>query len=152
MNTTENDLKILQRTGTKVVHNPLANTILGSGMPPILKMLEHKIPVCFSTDGSGSADNQNILSAARLASQYQKAFNQDASVINAEEALKRITSVAAQILKHDSKLRVRRLNWSFGITAVRDFPEQSSFSENNSFTEKFCESILNFASSFISFK
>ena len=42
-------------------------------MPPVLEMLKAGVPVAISTDGSGSADNQNIIAAARLAAQYQKA-------------------------------------------------------------------------------
>jgi len=92
------DLEILARSGACVVHNPLANTILGSGMPPIIDMLALGIPVAISTDGSGSADNQNILAAARLAAQYQKALMQDASVLPAIQLLEMITSVPARIL------------------------------------------------------
>lgn len=93
------DIEILARTGTRVVHNPLANTILGSGMPPILDMIEAGIPVAISTDGSGSADNQNIIAAARLAAQYQKARLQDATVLPSEKLLRMITSVPAGILR-----------------------------------------------------
>ncbi len=93
------DLEILARTGTRVVHNPLANTILGSGMPPILDMIEAGIPVAISTDGSGSADNQNIIAAARLAAQYQKARLQDATVLPSEQLLRMITRVPAEILR-----------------------------------------------------
>lgn len=57
VNTTQHDLEILKETGAKVVHNPLANTVLSSGMPPIRQMVEMGIPVCISTDGNGSADN-----------------------------------------------------------------------------------------------
>ena len=92
------DIEILARTGTRIVHNPLANTILGSGMPPVIEMLERGIPVAISTDGSGSADNQNILAAARLASQYQKAFHQDAELLPAQEVLEMITADAADVL------------------------------------------------------
>ncbi len=93
------DLEILARTGTRVVHNPLANTILGSGMPPILDMIEAGIPVAISTDGSGSADNQNIIAAARLAAQYQKAHLQDATVLPSGQLLRMITAVPAGILR-----------------------------------------------------
>ena len=99
VNTTENDMKLLKETGTNIVHNPLANTILGSGMPPVVEMIDSGIPVAISTDGSGSADNQNILSAARLASQYQKAFLKDASVMKAQDVLERITIKPAEILR-----------------------------------------------------
>ncbi|MFQ5980556.1 MAG: amidohydrolase family protein [Candidatus Heimdallarchaeota archaeon] len=99
VNTTEEDLQILARSGAMVVHNPLANTILGSGMPPILEMINGGIPVSISTDGSGSADNQNMLAAARLASQYQKAFHRNAKLLNAEDMLKRITAIPAEMLQ-----------------------------------------------------
>ena len=99
VNTTKNDLKILKETKTNIVHNPLANTILGSGMPPIIDMIKANIPVVISTDGSGSADNQNILSATRLASQYQKALHQDATLLKAQDLLERITIRPAQMLR-----------------------------------------------------
>ncbi len=95
------DLEIMARTGTKVVHNPLANTILGSGMPPLIDMLRAGIEVAISTDGSGSADNQNILAAARLAAQYQKALRQDATLLPAQQLLEMITVVPARILGLD---------------------------------------------------
>jgi 5-methylthioadenosine/S-adenosylhomocysteine deaminase len=99
VNTTENDLKILLETGTNIVHNPLANTILGSGMPPVIEMIKVGIPLAISTDGSGSSDNQNILSAARLASQYQKAKYQDATLMKAQDLLERITIIPAKMLR-----------------------------------------------------
>ncbi len=93
------DLEILAKTETKIVHNPLANTILGSGMPPVIEMLEAGITVAISTDGSGSADNQNIIAAARAAAQYQKAFHKDATLLKSQQLLEMITSVPAGILK-----------------------------------------------------
>jgi 5-methylthioadenosine/S-adenosylhomocysteine deaminase len=97
--TTPNDLAILRDTGARVVHNPLANTILGSGMPPIMEMLEAGIPVAISTDGSGSADSQNILAAARLASQYQKALHRRAQCLPAQQVLEMVTIDAARMLR-----------------------------------------------------
>lgn len=93
------DLEILARTGTRIVHNPLANTILGSGMPPIMEMIAAGIPVAISTDGSGSSDNQNILAAARLAAQYQKAFHQDATLLPSQQLMEMITVIPSKILR-----------------------------------------------------
>lgn len=93
------DIEILARTRTGVVHNPLANTILGSGMPPIIEMLKAGVPVAISTDGSGSADNQNIIAAARLAAQYQKAKHQDATLLGSQELLEMITVVPSRMLR-----------------------------------------------------
>jgi len=99
VNSTERDLEILRDTKAMVVHNPLANTILGSGMPPLVRMIEMGIPVAISTDGSGSADNQNIINAARLASQYQKALHANARLLPAQKVLEMITVEPACMLK-----------------------------------------------------
>jgi 5-methylthioadenosine/S-adenosylhomocysteine deaminase len=71
-------------------------------MPPVVDMLERGIPVAISTDGSGSADNQNILAAARLASQYQKARYSRADYLPALRALEMITVEPARILRIDA--------------------------------------------------
>jgi 5-methylthioadenosine/S-adenosylhomocysteine deaminase len=99
VNNTEKDLAIIKQTGAKVVHNPLANTILGSGMPPLKKMTEIGIPYVISTDGSGSADNQDILLAAKSAAQYQKALHQDASFLTSDVLLQKITVEPAEFLR-----------------------------------------------------
>ena len=95
------DVELLARSGAAVVHNPLANTILGSGMPPVIDLLRAGVPVAISTDGSGSADNQNILAAARLAAQYQKALHQDATLLPSQQLLEMITVVPNGILGFD---------------------------------------------------
>ena len=95
------DVAILAASGAAVVHNPLANTILGSGMPPLMELLKAGVPVAISTDGSGSADNQNLLAAARLAAQYQKAFHQDATLLPSQQLLEMITVVPNRILGFD---------------------------------------------------
>ena len=95
------DVGILARTGAQIVHNPLANTILGSGMPPLIEMLAAGVPVAISTDGSGSGDSQNILGAARLAAQYQKALHQDATLLHSQQLLEMITSVPARMLRQE---------------------------------------------------
>jgi 5-methylthioadenosine/S-adenosylhomocysteine deaminase len=107
------DVGILARTGTQIVHNPLANTILGSGMPPVIEMLAAGVPVAISTDGSGSGDSQNILGAARLAAQYQKALHQDATLLRSQQLLEMITSVPARMLRQDQGELApgRRADW-----------------------------------------
>ena len=93
------DVALIARSGAAVVHNPLANTILGSGMPPLMDLLRAGVPVAISTDGSGSADNQNILAAARLAAQYQKALHQDATLLPSQQLLEMITVAPSAILR-----------------------------------------------------
>lgn len=102
VNSTAEDIRIIKENDSIVVHNSLANTILGSGMPPVIDMINAGIRLAISTDGSGSADCQNMLGAARLASQYQKALHKDATLLSAEDVLKRVTSIPAKILDVNS--------------------------------------------------
>eukprot|EP00771_Trimastix_marina_P000242 gnl/Trimastix_PCT/1252.p1 GENE.gnl/Trimastix_PCT/1252~~gnl/Trimastix_PCT/1252.p1 ORF type:complete len:552 (+),score=142.94 gnl/Trimastix_PCT/1252:76-1656(+) len=99
VNNTEQDLEILKSTGARIVHNPLANTILGSGMPDIIKMRHMGIPVACSTDGSGSADNQNIIGAAKCAVQYQLARHADPRLLPEIDLLAMITRIPASMLQ-----------------------------------------------------
>ncbi|CAL6073228.1 Amidohydrolase_family protein [Hexamita inflata] len=98
VNCTEHDLEILQKTGAKVAHNPLANTILSSGMPPVRKMVEMGIPLAISTDGSGSADNQNMIAAARLTCQYFRGLDKK-YLFKADQLIERITRIPAEIIE-----------------------------------------------------
>ncbi|KAL0213880.1 hypothetical protein P9112_006064 [Eukaryota sp. TZLM1-RC] len=97
VNNTEEDLRILSKYKVKIVHNPLANSILGSGLPDVVTMIDkYNIPVAISTDGSGSADNQNMLGAAKLATQYQRGVHANPRVLPAQQCLEMITRVPAE--------------------------------------------------------
>jgi 5-methylthioadenosine/S-adenosylhomocysteine deaminase len=71
-------------------------------MPPIQEFKRRNIPFAISTDGSGSADNQNIINAARLAAQYQKALHKNATLMTAQDVLERITIIPSQILDYNT--------------------------------------------------
>ncbi|MGP1371593.1 MAG: amidohydrolase [Almyronema sp.] len=60
------DIAILAASGASVVHNPLSNLRLGSGIAPILKYLQAGINVTFGCDGTASNDSQDILEAIKI--------------------------------------------------------------------------------------
>ena len=60
------DIEILAETGATVVHNPVSNLRLGSGIAPILKCLQAGVNVSFGCDGAASNDAQNLLEAIKL--------------------------------------------------------------------------------------
>lgn len=63
---TADDIAILADTGATVVHNPVSNLRLGSGIAPILKCLQAGVNVAFGCDGAASNDAQNLLEAVKL--------------------------------------------------------------------------------------
>jgi 5-methylthioadenosine/S-adenosylhomocysteine deaminase len=62
------DIAILAATQSTVVHNPLSNLRLGSGIAPILKYRQAGINVAFGCDGSASNDSQDLLEAIKIGS------------------------------------------------------------------------------------
>jgi len=60
------DIAILAETGATVVHNPLSNLRLGSGIAPLLKYRRAGVNVTFGCDGSASNDAQDLLEAIKI--------------------------------------------------------------------------------------
>jgi cytosine/adenosine deaminase-related metal-dependent hydrolase len=60
------DMALLAATGATLVHNPVSNLRLGSGLAPIPKCLQAGVNVAFGCDGAASNDAQNLLEAIKL--------------------------------------------------------------------------------------
>ncbi len=65
---TDSDIAILAETKSTVVHNPLSNLRLGSGIAPILKYRQAGVNVSFGCDGASSNDSQDLLEAIKIGS------------------------------------------------------------------------------------
>jgi cytosine/adenosine deaminase-related metal-dependent hydrolase len=62
------EISILAETQSTVVHNPLSNLRLGSGIAPILKYIQAGVNVAFGCDGASSNDSQDLLEAIKIGS------------------------------------------------------------------------------------
>ncbi|HLO85742.1 MAG TPA: amidohydrolase [Nostocaceae cyanobacterium] len=65
---TDDDIATLAATQSTVVHNPLSNLRLGSGIAPILKYRQAGVNVTFGCDGAASNDSQDLLEAIKIGS------------------------------------------------------------------------------------
>jgi 5-methylthioadenosine/S-adenosylhomocysteine deaminase len=73
----DEDIELLAATGTTVVHNPVSNLRLGSGLAPILKCRDAGLNVAFGCDGAASNDAQNLLEAIKLGTILHTVTDQD---------------------------------------------------------------------------
>ena len=64
----DKDITILAQTQSTVVHNPLSNLRLGSGIAPGLKYRQAGVNVAFACDGASSNDSQDLLEAINIGS------------------------------------------------------------------------------------
>jgi len=87
----DKDIEILSKRQASVVHCPLSNLKLGSGIAPISKMLEKNVLVCLGTDGPASSNRLDIWEAGKFAALLQKGVNHNPSLLPVKEVIKMMT-------------------------------------------------------------
>lgn len=97
----DNDISIIAKHNCSVVHCPISNLKLGSGIAPISKLLKAGVNVALGTDGSASCDNLDIKEAGRIASYLQKGVNCNPTELNKEEVYKMMTINGVKALNLD---------------------------------------------------
>ncbi len=95
---TDNDLEILREHNVSVVHNPISNLKLASGIAPVPKMLNMGINVAIGTDGAASNNSLDMFEEIKTAALIHKGSSLDPTVIPAETALKMATVNGAKAL------------------------------------------------------
>lgn len=64
---TDDDVERLARSGAQVVHNPISNLRLGSGIMPFRRLRDAGVPIALGTDEAIADDAINMWSIAKLA-------------------------------------------------------------------------------------
>lgn len=100
----EEDRETLAATRTGVVHNPVANMILASGVCRVGELRRAGIPVGIGTDGAASNDSQDMLGAVKSAPLVQKVHRLDPAALTAVDALRMATIEGAQALRLDDRI------------------------------------------------
>ncbi|MEM6445606.1 MAG: amidohydrolase [Cyanobacteria bacterium P01_D01_bin.123] len=73
----DRDIELMAATGATVVHNPLSNLRLGSGIAPVLKYLERGVNVSFGCDGAASNDGQSLFEVLKIGSMLHNITDRD---------------------------------------------------------------------------
>jgi cytosine/adenosine deaminase-related metal-dependent hydrolase len=97
----QREIALLAGAGVAVVHNPVANMILGSGVCPLAALRGAGIPVGVGTDGAASNDSQNMLEAVKTAALLQKVAHLDPRAATADDVLAMATVEGARALGLD---------------------------------------------------
>jgi len=96
----EAEIARLAETGTGVAHCPSSNMRLGSGIAPIVPMLQAGVPVGLAVDGSASNDSSHMLAEARQALLLQR-VRYGAGALSVSQALELATLGGARVLGRD---------------------------------------------------
>lgn len=92
------DIPRIAAAGAHVVHNPSANTKMGSGIARIPDMIRAGVNVVLGCDGGPSNNTHDLIREMRIASYIHKGVSTDASVMPAETVLEMATINGAKML------------------------------------------------------
>ena len=93
----DEEIHILKTTQTNVVHCPSSNLKLGSGIAPVVKLLEQGISVSLGADGAACNNRLDMFTEMRTAALLQKALH-GPEVLPANRALRMATIDGARAL------------------------------------------------------
>ena len=97
----EEDIKLLKNINGGIVHCPVSNLKLASGIAPITTYLKEGITVGLGTDGAGSTNTLDMFEEMRVCNLLQKVRTFTPDSITAYDALKMATINGAKILGID---------------------------------------------------
>ncbi len=83
----DHELNLLEQHGGVVVHCPVANMYLASGMARVPEMRRRGITVALATDGPGSNNNQDMLAVLKTTALSGKVSTLDAMALLPEDVL-----------------------------------------------------------------
>ncbi len=100
----ERDIETLCANGATVVHNPVSNMILASGVCPVPRLRSAGIPVALGTDGAASNDSHDMLQVMKCAALLQKLEHLDAMALSARDVMEMATIEGARALRLDREI------------------------------------------------
>lgn len=94
---TEHDIELVARSGAGIVHNPISNMKLGSGICPVPVLLEAGVNVALGSDGMSSNDGNDMYATLKVAGLLHKLWQIDYHEwLGAKEAWAMATAGGAQ--------------------------------------------------------
>src|SRR5438876_1991262 len=74
---TDHDIELVRDAGVTIVHNPVSNMKLGSGICPVPTLLRRGVNVALGTDGMSSNDGNDMYAALKSAGLLHKLWETD---------------------------------------------------------------------------
>ncbi len=84
----DRELDLIAESGSVVVHCPVSNMYLASGVPRIVDMVNRDITVALASDGPGSNNRQDMFEVLKATVLLQKIDRLDAMALQPEDALR----------------------------------------------------------------
>ena len=100
----EAEIARLADSQVAIVHNPISNLKLASGIAPVVQLQKAGVTVGIATDSVASNNNLDMFEEGRTAALLQKMKSGDASQFPIETALKALTIEGAKVLGMEAEI------------------------------------------------
>lgn len=94
----DSDIEILKKHDVNVAINMTSNLKLGSGIPPLTRLIASGVNVTLGTDGCASNNNLNMFEEIHLAALLYKGLYQDPTLVKASQVVDMATKNGASAL------------------------------------------------------
>lgn len=98
------EIEILARRGAHVVHSPISNMLMASGITDITAMLAAGINVALGADTPAANDSQDMISEVKMTALLQRISKLDPAVLDARACWRMGTEGGASVLGHPDDL------------------------------------------------
>ncbi len=96
----ERDIKTLAETGCNVVHNPISNLRLGSGIAHVQSMKANGLNVALGVDNAGGAnDSQNMFEVMKYTALIHKLYGPPSNWLSVQDAFAMCLTNGARVLR-----------------------------------------------------
>ncbi len=93
----DNEIKLLRKHNTTVLHCPKSNLKIGAGIANIPKLLESNVNVCLGTDGQASNNKLDMFEEIAMEVLLHKGINRNPLLIPSYQAIKMTTVNASEL-------------------------------------------------------
>ena len=102
---TPDEIKVFAQKRVGVAHCPESNSMLASGIAPVVDMRRAGVNVGIGTDGpAGSNNNLDMVEEMASAARFQKVARMDPRVLSARDVLEMATIAGARVLGMEDKI------------------------------------------------
>lgn len=114
----QREIGYLAEAGAHVIHNPVSNMYMGSGVAPVPEMLAAGVNVALGTDGPASNNCQDIIQTMKFAACLHKVSKLDPAAITARQVLEMATINGAKALGLEDQIGSLEMGKKADITIV----------------------------------
>ncbi len=94
----DEEMDLIARAGSTIIHCPVSNMYLASGVPHVVEWRRRGITTALATDGPGSNNSQDMLEVLKFTACLQKVDRLDATALLPHEVLEMVYRGGAQAM------------------------------------------------------